>query len=102
MRPIDGDALRQRFNEECIGECACCQHAIGDVVNMHCKLIEEATTLDVDPVIHAKWIYSSYMYDSVYICSHCQTEIEVVAFDRIPSDRCPKCGAYMNADKSVI
>jgi len=64
--------------------------------------IELAPTLDVEPVIHARWIYSVYMYDPVYICSNCKREIDEDVFDRIPNDRCPKCGAYMNADKSVI
>ena len=48
MRPIDADELQTRFYYECIGNCACCQHSIGDMVNMQCKLIEDAPTLDED------------------------------------------------------
>lgn len=102
MRAIDADALNTLFCQECIGECACCPNDMGEIVNMHCKLIEDATTLDVELVIHAKWIYSAYMYDPVYICSNCKCEIDEDVFDRIPSCRCPKCGARMNTDKSVI
>lgn len=48
MRLIDGDTLQAQFCQECIGECACCVHAIGDIVDKSCGLIEDAPTIDAE------------------------------------------------------
>lgn len=92
MRPVDADQILNAANSE--------EKMIGKDWDYDAlkTSIELAPTLDVEPVIHGKWRYSSYMYNPVYICSNCQREIDEDVFDRIPSNRCPKCGAHMDDD----
>lgn len=75
--------------------------------------------LDVEPVVHAKWIEDGY-YGIPCVCSHCGTEAHytstfVEKFDYdweenlvpcgyeeireyIRSNRCPECGAIMDGE----
>lgn len=113
MRLVDADALNTMFCQECIGECACCPNALGDIVHMHCKLINEAPTLDAELVVHAKWEFvdreAFWIGDheiwmktgeptirQMPVCSHCKTEFGIAV---LSYKRCPECGAKMDLDK---
>jgi len=77
MRPIDADQILSVANSE--------EKLIGKDWDYDAlkTSIELAPTLDVEPVIHARWIYSVYMYDPVYICSNCKREIDEDVFDNL-------------------
>lgn len=60
--------------------------------------INEAPTVDAEPVRHGKWIEHEWAEESEgllipnYECSECHT------WERNESDYCPKCGARMDAE----
>ena len=82
--------------------------------------VERLPTLDVEPVIHAKWIEDGY-YGKSSVCSHCGEEASYVSIFRELSDYdldenlislgyeedkeyvltkwCPNCGAKMDGGK---
>lgn len=60
------------------------------------KLIEEAPTADVAPVVHGRWVAKPTMYRHPnarnYYCSECRYEpTETKEF-------CPNCGARMDGE----
>ena len=79
--------------------------------------VERLHALDVEPVIHAKWIEDGY-YEKPSVCSHCgeeafytRTSHELTDYDwdenlvslgyeenieYVLSKRCPNCGAIMD------
>ena len=77
------------------------------------RLIKEAPTADVEPVVHAKWeiieeegFWIQNMQESIEtgkptktklpVCSHCKTKFGTLVLDY---KRCPNCGAYMDGGK---
>ena len=78
MRPIDADALKERY--ENTTDCA-----------LVC--IDEAPTLDVRPNIHAHWIEKEQCKGfHTYCCSKCgHGEIDTTNF-------CSNCGAVMDSE----
>ena len=66
------------------------------------KIIKEAPSEDVAPVIHGKWVWLSSTYDRNpcerrFWCSRCHHE--VITHDSDPWEKfCPNCGAKMEVD----
>jgi hypothetical protein len=67
------------------------------------ELIDEAPTIDAEPVRHGKWKWLSCTYDRVpkekeYECSECHHKT-IVHGDDMPWEKyCPNCGARMDKD----
>lgn len=97
MRPIDADQILSAANSE--------EKLIGKDWDYDAlkTSIELAPTLDVAPVIHARWIpvcntwtHDSHEYGStVYVCSNCQRH------SLFEEPYC-HCGAKMDADESTV
>lgn len=93
MRLIDGDALKNKMQE---------QQKYGSVADSRgrAKAIVEvihAPTVEAEPVKHGRWIYSGIVKnDDVYNCSQCDSNF--VFRDRLLYDYCPDCGARMDGD----
>ena len=67
------------------------------------ELIDEAPTIDAEPVRHGKWKWLSCTYDRVprekeYECSECHHKT-IVHGDDMPWEKyCPNCGARMGRE----
>lgn len=62
------------------------------MIAVRAKEINKASTVDVQPVIHAKWETGYTFPDGAYWkCTHCKTLIKV----KLPMDYCNACGAKM-------
>lgn len=97
MRPIDADALQKEATTFNLGneDYPCMEKLIYE------SDIEEAPTLDVSPVVHARWEEGSgewfemlrdwYMRPT-YICSNCRKE------EKRKTPYCPNCGAIMDLE----
>lgn len=75
MRPIDADALKEKMRR----------------TNRYFDVkfdIDEAPTIDAEPVRHGHWIK---MFES-YACSECYCPADKESL----SDYCPDCGAKMD------
>ena len=68
------------------------------------ELIDEAPTIDAEPVRHGKWKWLSCTYDRVpkekeYECSECHHKT-IVHGDDMPWEKyCPNCGADMRGEE---
>ena len=88
-RPIDADILKTRIREEYCPE-------YDEETEME-QIVDEQSTLDVSPVIHAHWKWDT---GSVYRCSYCYYKSDMPDFLNVPEYQyCPSCGAKM--DESV-
>ena len=62
-------------------------------VSIVIEAIEEAPTVDAEPVRHGRWVKDK---NGDTYCSHCDTYIPVVWGEEIEeTDHCPNCGAKM-------
>ena len=94
MRLIDADALKETIkNERFSGWGNCCVE------------IDNAPTVDAEPVRHGEWVKMRGMMPPEYIglkeCNKCGWHIHPLgrtAFDKRESEfrYCPRCGAKMN------
>lgn len=93
-RYIDADELIRKIDEH---EC----YSYDPEVSRICELINDAPTLDVEPVRHGRWIKSKA---GGVLCSECYSyapNVEKGAFTtrRIEQEKsayCPYCGARMD------
>ena len=111
----DADELKKSMERMlCTGKEPDKERYTCDVV---CCVIDEAPSVDAEPVIHAKWIEGDY-YGKPYVCSHCGEEAFYTSTFRELSDYdwdenlislgyeedieyvltkwCPNCGAKMD------
>ena len=58
-----------------------------------CELIENAPTIDAEPVKHGRWKHSEYAGIDYYQCRLCGHSIRIRA-----ENYCPNCGARMDGD----
>ena len=80
MRPIDADALMERYGEPC--------HSFADV-------IEAMPTLDYAPVKRGEWVTKPDGYIPADIhCSECGKKYNFF----VNPNYCPNCGALMKED----
>lgn len=118
MPLIDADKLKKSMERMlCAGKEPDKERYTCDVV---CCVIDEAPSVDAEPVIHAKWIEDGY-YEKPSVCSHCGEEAFYTSTFRELSDYdwdenlislgyeedreyiltkwCPHCGAKMDGGK---
>ena len=99
MRPIDADALHADF----INDLLCIKFGSAlqgtprsdiDILNV-LERIEEAPTIEAEPVRHGEWKHVAGMNSK---CSECGRYFPVKEFDSRPFDInfCPNCGAKMD------
>lgn len=99
MRPIDANALKKEAITFNLGteDYPCIEKII------YKSDIDEAPTLDVAPVVHARWeegngewveMLGDWYLKSTYICSNCHEE------ESRKTDYCPNCGAKMDLEVS--
>lgn len=63
------------------------------------RLLMQAPTADVAPVVHSKWIWDS---GSRYECEACGNTTEVDEITGTPIyNYCPNCGAKMDGKKAL-
>ena len=97
MRPIDADALKKEAMTFNLGSenYPCMEKMI------YASDIEDTPTLDVVPVVHARWedgrgdwdnIFGEYYLRNTYVCSACRVE------EKRNSAYCPNCGAKMDLE----
>ena len=85
VRPIDANALKTSFEED------------GHLSNYIEEFIDNAPTIDAEPVRHGRWLYNSYPTvwyghgePPEWVCSECEER----AYNTY--DYCPNCGAKMD------
>ena len=71
MRLIDADALQAIYHHECCGECDMCDHKRDRKIDEHryeirCALIDDAPTIDAEPVRHGQWLLNMEMDRQIY------------------------------------
>lgn len=107
MRLIDADALIEdikefkelepKYNLEIIYKGVSCDFAI--------KAIEEASTVDAEPVRHGYWIKEKIVTQTTagiqlvtwaYVCSECKMRLSIVETKK---NYCPYCGAKMDKEE---
>lgn len=71
MRLIDVDALCERFEEECPGDCLSCDYCCATNGQLFCGLIASTPVVDAEPVRHGRWIQSKTV-PSYHSCSYCK------------------------------
>lgn len=103
MRPIDADAIVDYLDDELLNECFSGQEiSAEDAVRMALRKVLDAPTLDVAPVVHAKWVgrYDN-QGDYYYTCSNCEQNSYYYEEDE-PTDAllpfCECCGAKMEVE----
>ena len=95
VRPIDANALELSIRKT--GQCERCENQCLHRVSiskwdMHCKVIEQAPTIDYEPVIHAYWMDGAY-------CSNCRASKPkpcAAYLEPKANTRCHVCGAKMD------
>lgn len=114
MRLIDADALAdelmERYCNDCdrrkgikngkyriiynIGEAPCRACAVGDMTDE----LEDAPTVDAEPVRHGRWQEETYMDGTYWECSVCGYEWDLI--EGTPTENrmnyCPQCGVKMD------
>lgn len=94
MRLIDADALPEMEIERCDTTDAFEIKAKVAGRNHMRKIINDAPTLDVMPVIHGEWFrVDEYIFGEPWECSNCETT------NSWRSRYCPNCGAKMDGEK---
>lgn len=66
------------------------------------RRIRRLPTIDVEPVVHAHWIYNTDDFTPKNRCSHCGYNKPISAGEGIkqePDDYCNKCGAKMDEEQ---
>lgn len=93
MRPIDADALKAVFEEK--SSVAVCGAELCIAI---ISRIDEAPTLDVQPVRNGKWIE---LNDDVHSCecSACGHKYSLYEDDIYGYPYCAKCGARMDVER---
>ena len=95
---ISRSALREKFQDECCGECGCCEHNLdAEYVNgiweYRCALIEDAPSVERP---RGRWIPPDFVSDDFWTCSACG--VEWFMEDDGGWNFCPNCGADMRED----
>lgn len=91
MRLIDADALKLYFIANLCGHGTCLNPTGQAEVGF---MIDEAPTIDVEPVKHGRWLPQILLGERVWNCSECKTIGSPVW------KRCPVCEAKMDGDNN--
>ena len=100
MRLIDADKLEELCDimaEKCGG--------IGESIwNQFRTTVECSPTIEAEPVIHAKWIFSPDHSEGE--CTNCNFKIYGRPYQNtyliVPYNYCPNCGAKMEVDDGTL
>ena len=109
MRPIDADALREKISSLSVlitgirnGKGTLFEY-MEHYRDSVFRIISEAPTLDVAPVVHGRWTIESDDFDCEFVrCSVCGEEFfdgDNDTVDMLPN-YCPYCGAKMDGDNT--
>ncbi len=96
MRLIDADKINTK---DVIGGAS---EFANDIRKAMQDLIDNAPTVDAEPLRHGKWIAvdDEYMDETLYKCSECHEDF--VTIDGMPAQNlykyCPNCGAKMQEE----
>lgn len=96
MRLIDGDKLKEAFavpSYEAFG------------VTAICSIIDDAPTVDVEPVRHGKWEITKDDYYCVAKCSLCHEEWSFDCMDDVELlnyNYCPNCGSFNGGSNETL
>lgn len=87
MRLIDADALEETFRKT---------YKVNGK-GVICAVIDEAPTVEAEPVRHAHWIWKGDEGDSRFMCSECRCMENAPTCMGVPNiwEYCPNCGARM-------
>lgn len=98
MRCIDADAL---IRKHCKAECGCKREECGLTYEkdgcdgcLFVTEIENATTVDAEPVRHGRWCQDEEK--TIVLCSEC---LFMKKFRSSQPNYCPNCGAKMDGDR---
>ena len=102
MRPIDADALSGKFAERFDDACEQMRtrsnkdywNGVSTGVNWGKKTVADAPTVDVQPVIHGRWVLLGIGGYAGPLCSVCQDKMSW--FLGKATRYCPNCGAKMD------
>lgn len=92
MRPVDAMGYRKVLEEELRFHRECDNREIIQGLEIAVADLGDMPTLEVRPVVHAKWIFGKTLDHEWMKCSNClksQTPTGVFAY-------CPNCGATMD------
>ena len=94
MRLIDADALYQSFGasgncNNCPLDAYKCQYYNEHTLMEFCERIDDAPTVDAEPVRHGYWIYTGFMEIKCSECNETFHELESTNY-------CPNCGVKMH------
>lgn len=101
---ISRSALREKFQDECCGECGCCEHNLdAEYVNgiweYRCALIEDAPSVERPK---GQWNIVEFNSNSrtvVIECPECSAVFEVESFSfGLNYNFCHNCGAYLGGE----
>lgn len=88
MRPVDADYVIEKMRENIY------EYTTADV-----NCVDDAPTLDVEPVRHRRWLRTDAYPHRIY-CSECYATFirndEFLHLEDIPHNYCPNCGARMD------
>lgn len=92
MRLIDADKLHMHISDLMLSECLSI-----NIAEMFHVIIDDAQTVDANPVVHGEWIIDEKHIEEIYtnpvFCSVCGQDV-VTEWGQFAS-YCPNCGAKM-------
>lgn len=97
---ISKGALIKRYIDKCCGVCYRCLY---ETEGYGCALIEDAPTVEAEPVVHGEWIkLDMHRGMANHKCSVCKQECYVPTCMGEPMYcYCPNCGATMDGKSKV-
>jgi hypothetical protein len=88
MRIIDADYVKSKLNKSALG---------GHLHYYVCGVIDDAPTIEAEPVKHARWEQCCNLMGEYFKCSECGYKAEVPTCMGEPIYIfCPNCGAKMD------
>jgi hypothetical protein len=104
MRLIDADALYKSFGatgncNNCPLDAYKCQYYNEHTLMEFCERIEDAPTVDAEPVKHGHWIFGHTLGHSWMKCSECLVS---QAGQTACFSYCPSCGAKMDVSDTDV
>ncbi len=88
-----GDLISRSALMYDMGHSQGCKCSCADCEKINClmgEVIEEAPSVEAEPVVHAHWVHRKSW--SKWVCSACSSEEDQ------PRKRCPECGAHMDEE----
>ena len=89
MRIIDADYVKSKLNKSALG---------GHLHYYVCGVIDDAPTIDAEPIKHGRWIKCCNLMGEYFKCSECGYKAEVPTCMGEPIfTYCPICGSKMDS-----